>query len=489
MRLFRFSAVIFLFLAGCKVGPDYYPPTVEMPQEYREDKQDETFYIDDEDLVEWWSRFDDSFLDYLIETAIAQNYNYRIAIEKVFQARSQYWVQFTQILPEFDADALATRYRVSRSFASQAATGATPTAAAASVSPIDNFYQIGLDAIWEIDIWGKYRRAAEAAFDIWEATDEERWGVKLTVISEVANTYAAICSYQQLQDIAKQVVDLDKEILSLADSRFEAGLSDEQEVDAAQATLEADNAQLTIVQAALKQYIYALAILVGELPESFINNFLVERAVPSAEGKVPIDIPSQLLRRRPDIRAAERQLAAATEQIGVAVADLFPSLSLTGSSAAFAANPLQGANVGYSSDRLNRLFDPKSLIWGIGGLVTQPVFDFGKRSAAVEVQVALQRQACYNYQYIVLAAIVETETALEVFFNEEIRQKDLVKQVQANFRILELTADLYQAGLADYSQVIQTKEIWLASVNTLIQSKQALAIDLIAIYKALGGHW
>lgn len=495
LRLHPFLTMVFcLCLTACKVGPDYYPPPVILPDEFVENQPDQTIEIDDEDLVQWWSIFNDPFLDQLLDFAIDHNFDYLIALERVFQARSQYWIQFTQILPEFDAAAIASRFRTSRSFASASnvsavANPALSPATTASISPVHNFFQIELDALWEIDLFGKLRRSAEAAYDLWEATADEMRGVKITVISEVASTYATICSFQSKRNIGIEIVELDQELVALSQVRFEAGLADEQEVDSFVAMLEADKAQLTLIQAALKQSIYSLATLLGQIPESIIGDFQVDRPIPRSEGKVPVGLPSELLRRRPDIRSAERMLAAATEQIGVAVADLFPSLSLTGSSSSFAANPLQGANVGFASDTLSKLFRPASSIWGIGGFMTMPVFDFGKRVAAVDVQVDLRNQAYYAYQKTVIAALQETEQALETYFNEEAREQDLSRVVQANWRILELTKDLFQAGLANYSQVLEAKDAWLISLNTLTDSQQALTTDLIAVYKALGGDW
>lgn len=500
MRSFFLAIFSCLFLAGCKVGPDYHPPSTIVPTEFNENEFDMTIEVEDEDLIHWWSTFNDPFLDQLLETAILQNFDYRIALEQVYQARSQYWVQFTQILPELDADSTASHFRVSRSFgtrsnsdstpaAGASSTIAAPSASTAAVSPIQNFFQFGLAAIWEIDLFGKLRRSADASYDLWQATAAEMRGVKIIVLSEVASTYAVICSYQLKKYITEQVVSLDEELLALSQVRFEAGLAPQQELESTLAALVADKAQLSLVQAALKQAIYSLAVLLGELPETVINDFEIARPIPRAEGMVPVGLPSDLLRRRPDIQNAERQLAAATEQIGVAVASLFPSLSLTGSSSSFAANPLQGANIGFSSDSLSKLFRPASLIWGIGALVTMPVFDFGKRNAEINVQIALRNQAYYAYQKTVISALQETEQALEVYFNEERREKSLDKVVQSNWRTLSLTSDLFQAGLANYTQVMDAKEIWLASLNNLTDSQEALTVDLIAIYKALGGDW
>lgn len=480
-----FLFILCLCLTACKVGPNYHPPVVEVPCEFSEVSPDQTVEVEDEDLVHWWSIFQDPFLDELLDRAMSHNFNYRIALEGVFQARAIYWMQFTQLLPEFDATLGASRFRTSQSFGPSVDAASATTA----ISPIQNFFLTGLDAIWEIDLFGKLRRSAAAAYDQWEASAEQLRGVKLTVISEVANTYSVICAYQQKKHIASDIVRLDEEFVGLAQSRVNAGLSDMIELEQAKAVLEADKAQLDLLESALKDTIYSMSILLGMLPEETIALFQTQRTIPQAEGLIPVGLPSDLLRRRPDIRASERQLAAATEQIGVAVASLFPSLSLTGSSSSFAANPLQGANVGFTSDTLSKLFRHQSLIWGIGGLATTPVFDFGKRSAAVGEQMAIRNQAYYAYQQTVIAAFQETEQVLQRYFNEEKRQASLVKESEAYGKILNLSKDRFQSGLDNYTQVLQAKAVWLASLNTLTDSQQALTSDLIAIYKALGGDW
>ncbi len=477
-------------LSGCKVGPDYRQPEVILPNSYVEDLKDQTVEIEDIDLVNWWKTFNDPFLDNLLDIAINRNFDFKIALERVFQAKAQYWIQFVQILPEFDATAVGSRFRTSQSFGSRAIPAVpTPTAATTTISPFQNFYQTGLSAIWEIDLFGKFRRAADASYDLWQASEDDMKGVKIVVITEVADTYATICALQKTLNIANQVLELDNDLLLLAKSRFDAGLANTQEVETAIASLEADRSQFSLTEALLKQSIYSLSVLLGMLPEDLIGEFQIEREIPRSYGKIPVGLPSDLLRRRPDIRSAERQLAAATEEIGVAVADLFPTLSLTGSSSSFASNPLQGANVGVSSDTLNKLFKPASLIWGIGGFVTMPIFDFGKRQAAIDLQIALRNQSYFNYQKTVITALQETETALATYFNQEKSLHSLERQVKANDNLMMLTKDLYESGLLNYTELLQVKNIWLQSLTSLTNNEKALMTDLIAIYKALGGDW
>lgn len=378
-----FLGLVFL-IGSCKVGPNYHTPKVEVPDAYSEEQNNKTFVPSDEDLAAWWTIFNDPFLNDLLAETVSYNFDYRIALEQVYQARAQYWVQFTQILPEIDFDAQATRFRQSQAFLSSQTTStqkaaktnnttANTAAAAASTSsssvhPINNFFQLGFDAIWEIDLFGKLQRTAEAAYDTWEATAETARDVKITVLSEVANTYVLICAYQKKVNLSAQIVNTNEGLLALSADRFQSGLTNEQELESLRASLETDKAALKVLQILLKQNIYSLAILLGRLPESLVELFEVERPIPMAGGKVPTGLPAELLRRRHDIRSAERQLASATEEIGVAVAQLYPSVSLIGSSSSFAANPLQGANIGYSSDTASKLFSGPARIWGVGAL-------------------------------------------------------------------------------------------------------------------------
>lgn len=467
-------------MVGCRVGPDYSVPDTCMPGVFVEER--EGGCVMDEDLVHWWeSTFRDEYLNGLMEETLRCNFDLWIAMEKVCQARENYWVQYTSLLPEFIGDFQATRYRTSQSFVSNNLVG--------KISPVQSFFQTGLDAIWEIDLFGKNQRAATSAYCAWEATVEEARGVKITVLSEVANRYVMICYFQKKVELAKRLIEFDEGLWAMSRERFEAGLVGEEEVLGALSVLEGDRGALMVYESGLKANIYGLAVLVGRYPETFLCDFVVNRDIPRANGKIPKTLPSELLRRRPDIASAERTLAAQTEQIGVAVAALFPTISLVGSSSSFAANPLQGANFGFSSDALKKLITAPSRVWGIGALVTLPVFDFGKRCANIEIQKLLTDQAYLTYQKTVIVALQEVEIALSTYFKEEQRQWHLMKQFGADERNLNLVMDQFQAGLVGYTEVLSAKEKWLMSANLLADSEQALGVDLIGVYKALGGDW
>lgn len=491
-------------MVGCKVGPNYIEPCTLLPEKFEEERDGRGTPIVDEDLVHWWEReLNDPCLNRYMEETLLYNFDLRIALERIYQSRANYWVQFTALLPEFESDFQATRFKESRSFANQTPTlnivptpvnGMPPAPVPFSIvpekiSPFHNFFQIGLDAIWQIDLFGKFRRSAQSALNTWEANVENVRGVKITVLSEVAGIYVNICYFQAKVDLARQLVEYSEELLKMSRERFESGLTNEQEVMTGISALEANKGVLKVLEMSLKQNIYSLGVLLGRPPEMFVCDFVIQRPIPIVSGKIPEMLPAELLRRRPDIASAERSLAAQTEMIGVAVADLFPSVSLTGSSSSFAANPLQGANIGFASDKISKLFNSSSFVWGIGTLITWPIFDFGKRYANVDIQKFLTNEAYLTYEKTVITAIQEVETALSDYFKEEERYESFRREVEADQRNLDLTFDQFQAGLVNYTNLLEIKEKWLSAINLLADSQQALARDFIAVYKALGGDW
>lgn len=483
----RWASGALLFLTGCMVGPDYRPPETSMPTEFEEGK--ETFFCTDADLCRWWKQFEDPLLDQLIEEAAVQNFDYRIALEQIVEARAQYHIQGSYLWPEIDLNASATRSRFSQNVfttapaAEELASGSVTSAATTTTGngvfgpPVQNFFQVGFDAIWELDFWGKFRRGKKAAFDQWEASKFNAQNVLLMVISEVARDYVSIRSLQHQIELAELKVVTDEEQLHLAQVLFNAGLDNEIQVEGLLATLEKDRAAIPVLETSLKQTIYALAVLLGKDPEGFAQQFTEIESIPLGLAKVPAGLPSDLLRRRPDIRSAERQLAAATEQIGIAVSNYFPRISLTGTS------------YGYEANKLNKWFVSGSRFWTIGPSVSWDLIDFGRTRAQVESANSVQRQALLTYEQTVISSLQDVEGALVAYFEEEKRNVYLADQVAADRRSLQLTEDLYAAGLIDESGVLTALATLIDAETSLIQSDQALTSDLIALYKALGGDW
>lgn len=467
-------------LSGCLVGPNYKRPDIALPDAFSEAREQEVVAIEDDQFFEWWRRLNDPLLDELIEESAKQNFDLRIALERIVAARSNFLIQGAALLPQINLDSIAARSRNSRSVRETAALlGFEPT--------FQDFYLAGFDAIWQIDVFGGLERAKRASFNQWQATAEEAAAVQLTVLSEVAMTYVLIRSLQQTVRITTETIENDQMELMLIQERFTAGLARENEVLALQATLDADVALLKSQEIALKQGIYSLGVLLGTPPEWVVEKFSEIGSIPFASGLVPAELPSDLLRRRPDIISQERILAAATEQIGVAVAELFPTFSLT-SANLFGARS-QSSNFGFASNDLGKLFRHVSTTWSIGLQLFMPLVDFGRRIEAIHVQTSLQKQALLSYEKTVITALQEVEDALVAYFKEEERQDFLRSEVEANRCSWVLVESLFCSGLDDYTKVVEAKKIWLASEQMLINSEGALVSNLIALYKALGGEW
>jgi len=462
------------------VGPNYQTPEIEMPEQFTEGVGS----ISDEELCHWWKQFGDPKLDLLIEEVILGNFEFRIALEQIIEARAQFQIQSSMLFPTIDLNATTIRQRFSQNLFTTAqnaqsfASGATTSGIGAIAGPpVQDFFQAGFDAIWEIDFWGKFRRGKQAAYDQLEADQFLASNILLTIIAETARDYFVIRSLQQQIELLKKKVAADEREVDLLQALFDAGLDNEIQLQSQIAILDTDQAQLPILETSFKQMVYALAVLLGKQPEALSDVFTVAQPLPIFTGKVPIGLPSDLLRRRPDIRASERQLAAATEGIGIAVSALFPSISLTGN------------NYGYESNKANKLFHHKSTIWSIGPSVNWDLIDFGKTRGQIEEANSMQRQALLSYEQTVIFALQDVEGALVAYFEEQKRNGDLANVVTAVEKSLELTEDLLQAGLVSELQELEALKTVFNAQTTYIQSEQAVATDLISLYKALGGNW
>lgn len=471
----RFFLLCTLFLGSCMmVGPDYKTPRLPMPTSFNEAPPN----IVSDSFFEWWHRFEDPLLDELLKEAYCRNYDLKIAVEKICQARADFYHSVADLFPQFTLDTLATRSKTS-----QEVVGINLLA-----PKYQNFYLAGVDAAWTIDIFGGLKRAKRAAFFNAQSVAESANATQILVLSEVASQYSIIRALQQKARLQTQIIEADSEELYLIEDKLRSGLVSGIDVETFRSQLASDVAYLDYLEVLLKQGIYAIAPLIGQLPEITYQRFCAAGPIPNALGKLPPSgLPSQLLCRRPDIRQAERALAAATEQIGVAVANLFPQFFL-------ASNNLFGSrftssNVGFASNSLDNLFKGSALTWSIGGQMTQTLLDFGRNLSNIEVQTSLQRQSLFSYEKTVLTAIEEVESALATYFEEEQRLNALTAVVESDRRSLEYNNCLFQAGLTDYFSVLNARRLLIGDENILTDSQQALATNLIALYRALGGEW
>ncbi len=475
----RLWMVVFLFitLAGCAVGPDYHPPKTEVSPDWDGQAavtaaQASKTTTDPVTLVEWWQAFDDPTLSSLVEMAVRANLDLRQAEARIRQARAARVVAGAPLFPLVDASAI-----YQRSQSPSATVGAAGGTAIATAGGLRELFQVGLDASWELDIFGGTRRSLEAATADLRAAVEDRRDVLITLAGDVGTNYLNLRGFQQQIAIARKNLEAQKKTADITHRRFEAGFVSRLDVANADAQVATTEAEIPRLEASARAAIYSLGVLLGREPAVLAKELSQESPIPPVPPEVPVGLPSDLLRRRPDIRRAEAQVHAATARIGVATADLFPRFFLTGS-------------FGFSSNDLNRLGNlNKSKFWSFGPSVIWPVFAGGRIRANIEVQDALQEQALIGYQKTVLTALQDVETALVAYAKEQEHRNSLAAAVASNRQAVDLAMKLYVAGRTDFLNVLNAQRSLFVTEDALTQSTRTLGTNLIALYKALGGGW
>jgi NodT family efflux transporter outer membrane factor (OMF) lipoprotein len=339
-----------------------------------------------------------------------------------------------------------------------------------------NLFQAGFDANWEIDVFGGVRRAVEASEADIQAAEEAQRYVLVSLLSEVGRNYIEARSGQRRLAIAHENIVSQRDTLELTRTRFNAGLTSELDVAQAESQLATTQSQVPLLEVLVKQAIHRLGVLLGQPPESLLDELNREAPIPTLPPQVPVGLPSDLLERRPDIRRSERELAAATARIGVATSELFPRFSLTGS-------------FGSQTDDMQHFLDRKSLFWSVGPTMSWPVFDAGRIRANIDMQDARQQQALMMYQQAILIALEEVENTLVAYRQEQVRHKHLTTAVQANRRAVDVAHERYTKGLADFLSVLESQRALYVTEDAMVQSEGQAVGSLIALYKALGGGW
>lgn len=467
MKSVRIAIVACLaVLTGCAVGPNYHPPKTSMPAQWSSPLVGgET--NEPAKLAAWWRNFGDTNLDSFITLAVRSNLDLRIAAAHVREARAERDVAAGGLWPSFGGSAAYSRNRWGQNSFPPIPAGI----------PLDyNLYNAGFDAAWELDLFGGTRRAVEAANAEIGAAEYSRRDVLVSLLAEVARDYISARGYQQRIAIARENIQVQTEILNLTTNRYQNGLSSDLDVQQATALLNATEAQVPSLETGFRQSVYALAVLLGQQPGALLNEMSAQRPIPAAPPVVPVGLPSTLLERRPDVQRAESELAAATARIGVAKADLFPKFSLTGS-------------MGLESVSASDWFDSASRYWSAGPTLQWDIFEAGRIRANIRVQNARQEQALDTYQKTVLVALEDAENALTAYAKEQIRRESLARSAQADEEALTLSRQLYTSGLADFLRVLDSERSLYAAQDALVQSDQTISLNLVQLYKALGGGW
>jgi len=509
--LFFVMQVLLVSSVGCAVGPSFTQPEKNVSTSW--DGLDTTVSSQKNmavsrpvELVQWWKIFNDPTLTTLVEGALDANLDLKLAEARVRQARAARTVAFTGLLPT--GEALGSYRRTYQGKSSSAASG-NNTGASGSDSitsgnnsdALDNnpggsdegataqvtgtipvksrefdLFRVGLDAIWEVDIFGGVRRGLEAAGADFQATIEDLRDVMVTLVAEVGTTYISLRGYQQQIAIARRNLEAQQHTTEITRKRFQAGFISGLDVANAQVQVAATQAQIPVLESAAHQAIYSLSVLLGREPAALEQELSQESPLPSVPQEVPVGLPSELLRRRPDIRRAEAQLHASTARIGVAIADLFPKFSLTGSFA-------------LKSDDWDTLGNWGNRVWTWGPDIKWPIFDAGRIYGNIKIQNALQEQALATYEKTVLTALKDVETALVAFNKEQQHCSALIEAVAGSRRAVDLAMRLYIAGRTDFLNVLVAQRSLYTYEDELAQSNSSLATNLIALYKALGGGW
>ena len=472
----RRAALLALLLAGCTtVGPDYRQPDVAIPAQYAEPNDAQG--LSDAELASWWRQFGDPQLDSLIVRAIALNLDVQSAAARIREARARETLAGARNLPTLNAQASATRQRISENAIPAPPGAGAPGSGGAFGLPGSEFstFRLGLDASWEIDLFGGTRRGIEAASARTGAAVWTRRDLQATAAAEVAIAYFTLRTVQAR--IANAEADLARQQREeqLRGARFKGGLVtgidvEQQKSDAATAA-----AEIPTLRAQADAQIHAIGLLTGATPEALIAELSPTKAIPAAPA-IPAGLPSDLLRRRPDIRAAEREVAAATADIGVATADLYPKISLTAAPALV-------------STALASLLDWGSRSYSLGASLLWPIFDGGKARANIEVANAKQEQALIAYRKTVLTALKDVEDALSRTQADRDRLADLARSHEAATRAETLSRTRFKGGLVTMSEVLTNQGKRLSVEKQMIETRGALARDSVALFKALGGGW
>lgn len=465
-------------LAACTVGPNYRRPEAEVPAAFSEPHDAAT--IVDSDLATWWRGFGDAELDKLINRALAQNLDVETAAARVREARAREIVAGATGLPEISADGSATRQRISEHAipvppgAGAGGGGGSPGGFGLPGTEFSTF-RIGFDASWEIDLLGKTRRSVEAARGRTAAAIWSRRDVQVTTAAEVANAYLTLRTLQQRIAVAEAEVQRQQRSTRLVQARVGGGLVTGQDLEQQRSQLATSLAAIPPLRTEADQQIHALGVLTGDAPEALTAELTPSAALPGTPD-VPAGLPSELLRRRPDIRAAERNVAAATADIGVATADLYPHFSLTAAPALV-------------STALASLLEWGSRSYSAGASVNWPIFNGGRTRTNIAVANALQEQALIKYRKTILTALQDVEDALTQVDNERRRGARLQEALGTATRAESIARSRYRGGLVTYSEVLQAQASRISLEGQLIDSRAAQARDTVALFKALGGGW
>jgi multidrug efflux system outer membrane protein len=450
---------------GCAVGPDYQRPAVVTPEKWRVDAAGEASLAN----MPWWELFKDEQLRTLIKVALEQNRDLKIAVERIEEARAQYGISKADLYPAVSASIVGGGLNPSSGSLTH-----PPEADGSGSSDAKPYVNMGLGFSWELDFFGRIRRATEAQKALLLASEEARRAVAMTLVSDVAIAYVDLRGLDRRLDVARKTLESRKENVDFARTRFEGAVT--HEVDWRQAEAELHRIEVFVVdlEKLVTQKENEISYLLGRNPGEILRNRSADdQPVPP---EVPAGLPAALLERRPDVRKAEMELMSATARIGEAKAMLYPSISLTGS-------------YGLASTDLSNLIDPQSQTWNLFAGLLQPIFNAGKNMDRVDMRQSQQRQAVYAYERALLGALREVEDTLIGLKKTGEERTAQQARLTADRQVLELSELRYKGGVANYLEVLDAqRSLFDAEIDELVSSTEHTR-SLIRLYKALGGGW
>ncbi len=470
-RALGYGVLLLLVLSGCTpLGPEFTRP--EVPEAPAWHTRDAALSGAPAELGAWWKLFNDPVLDELVEQAHQQNLPLQIAGLRILEARAQLGIARGNRYPQGQqASGSATANRLSEN-----SPNFNPL-----IDPEFASYQLGFDAAWELDFWGRFRRGIEAADAGLSATVADYDNALVSLTAEVARVYVTIRTLEQRLQLARANIVLQQESLRIATVRFENGATSELDVQQAASNLADTRALVPILLKSLRQSSNALSVLLGMPPGDLSQLLGADSNIPVAPAGVAAGVPADLLRRRPDVRAAELQAAGLSALVGVAQADLYPSFSLLGSIG------VQSSDTGSSS--AGDLFDSDSLFYSAGPAFRWNILNYGRIRNNVRVQDARLQQALVNYRNSVLTAYREVEDAMVAFVQSQQESAFRATSARAAERSSELAGIQYREGSVDFQRVVDSERFLVAQQDRWTVARGDVALNLIAMYKALGGGW
>ncbi|MDD1609299.1 MAG: efflux transporter outer membrane subunit [Methylococcaceae bacterium] len=447
-------------LTGCTMGPDYHEVVPSVPSHWQAESIANLKQANAEDLRNWWKSFGDAQLNRLMDKALAGNLDIKIALTRIDQARAERSGTRAELFPTVNIKTGAQRNE-------------NPFPGLAPGIKY-NMFELGFDALWEIDLFGRQQRRLEAASADLDAAGEQYRQSLVTLTAELARSYIDYRSLQNQLSITRSNLESQRHTLELTEKLFNEGVNARHDVVRARAQTESTAAQIPALEANLVAALRQLEVLVGQKPASLSTELKPSGAVPLATGRRVLATPAETIRRRPDIRVAERQLAAATAMQGAAIAELFPKISLS-------------AFLGLRNTDVEALFKSAAFSYGTAANLIQPLLNFGRIQAGIDLADAKQKEAYLTYEKAVLDALAETETALTRYLKEEIRRQTLssaVVDLQESVRLSQLR---YKEGVISFLDVLDAQRVLYIAEIELARSQAATSTNLIAVYKALGG--